>query len=98
MLALVDYPCGQECLYHNLIRLHADGNHGSERVFRWLQFFWFPFLDYGYISGTGVENEQVVLALRKGQRIGMRTDGQDGDDSSKIDIVNGNIVRAKIRH
>src|SRR6267378_2241374 len=97
MLPVVSGFRCQERLHYNLIRLHADWDDGSQRVFRRLQFLWFPFLDYGYISGTGVENEQVVLALRKGERVGMCADGKNGNYASEIDVVNGNIVCAKIR-
>jgi len=58
-------------------------------------FFGLRFLDHGYISRAGVEDEQVVLALREGERVGMRADGEHGNDFADVYVVNGDTVRGQ---
>ena len=87
----------QERLDHDLVRLHADGDDGQEGVFRRLQLRGLSFLNHRQVSGTGVEHEQIVLILRKRQRIRVCSHGKIGDDLAEVDVVNRNVIRSEVR-
>ena len=76
-LAPVRMFCRQERLHHDLVRLHADRNNGQQGIFRRLKFLLrLAFLNYGEVPGTGVGDQQIILILRKRQRVGMGSDWQ----------------------
>src|SRR5262249_35631380 len=55
-----------ECLHHDVVRLNAHRNHGKQGILAGLEFLLRrTFLDHGDISRAGIQNQQIVLILRK---------------------------------
>ena len=60
-------------------------------------FFGCAFLNHGQVSRTGIKHQQIILILRKRQRVGMRSYRKIGDDLTQVDVVDRDVIRSEVR-